>query len=137
MPRDPAKVASAIRPDYSLGSHVAPLGLAFSSPAMGPALAEGVFVGEHGSWNRRDLAGYKVVFVPFRGGRPAGNPVDFVTGVLNSGGKARGRPVGVTLDPRGALLIADDVSNTVWRVAPVRALTAPAPQAAAPPPRPG
>ena len=136
MPRDPAKVASAIRPDYSLGSHVAPLGLAFSSPAMGPALAEGVFVGEHGSWNRRDLAGYKVVFVPFRGGRPAGNPVDFVTGFLNADGKARGRPVGVTLDPRGALLIADDVSQTVWRVAPVRALIAPAPPAATAPSRP-
>lgn len=136
MPRNPAKVASAIRPDYSLGSHVAPLGLAFSSPAMGPALAEGVFVGEHGSWNRRDLAGYKVVFVPFRGGRPAGNPVDFVTGFLNADGKARGRPVGVTLDPRGALLIADDVSQTVWRVAPVRALIAPAPPATTAPSRP-
>lgn len=115
-PQNPQKVASAVRPDYSLGSHVAPLGLAFSSPAMGQAFAEGAFVGEHGSWNRRSFSGYKVVFVPFRAGRPAGEPVDFVTGFLNDGA-ARGRPVGVAIDPRGMLFIADDLSNTVWRVA--------------------
>jgi glucose/arabinose dehydrogenase len=114
-PQDPEKVASAIRPDYSLGSHVAALGLAFSSPVMGNRFAEGAFVGMHGSWNRSTPVGYKVVFVPFRGGRPAGDPIDFVTGFLHEG-KARGRPVGVTLDPRCALIVADDVSNTVWRV---------------------
>lgn len=115
-PQDPQKVASAIRPDYSMGSHVAPLGIAFSSAAMGARFAEGLFVGEHGSWNRSDPVGYKVVFVPFRGGRPSGQPVDFVTGFLGADGKTRGRPVGVTVDPRGALIVADDLSNTVWRV---------------------
>jgi glucose/arabinose dehydrogenase len=114
-PQDPEKVASTIRPDYSLGSHVAALGLAFSSPAMGEAFAEGAFVGMHGSWNRSAPVGYKVVFVPFRDGRPAGDPIDFVTGFLHEG-RARGRPVGVTLDPRGALIVADDLSNTIWRV---------------------
>ena len=114
-PQDPDKVASAVRPDYSLGAHVAALGLAFSTPAMGAEFAEGVFVGEHGSWNRSEPSGYKVVFVPFRDGRPAGDPVDFVTGFLVDG-KARGRPVGVTVDPRGALIIADDLSNAIWRV---------------------
>lgn len=116
QPQDPEKVASAIVPDYSLGSHVAALGVAFSSPAMGAEFAEGVFVGEHGSWNRSVVVGYKVVFVPFRDGRPVGDPVDFVTGFLGDDGKARGRPVGVTVDPRGALIVADDLSNTVWRV---------------------
>ncbi|MGH8638896.1 MAG: PQQ-dependent sugar dehydrogenase [Burkholderiales bacterium] len=118
QPQDPQKVASAIRPDYSLGSHVAALGLAFSNPAMGARFAEGVFVGEHGSWNRSVPVGYKVIFVPFRDGRPAGDPVDFVTGFLGSDGKARGRPVGVTVDPRGALIVADDLSNTIWRITP-------------------
>ena len=117
-PQDPQKVASAITPDYALGAHVAALGLAFSSAAMGPTVADGVFVGEHGSWNRPQPVGYKVVFVPFRNGRPAGNPVDFVTGFLSEDGKTRGRPVGVTVDPRGALIVADDLSNTVWRVTP-------------------
>ena len=119
-PQDPEKVASAIAPDYSLGSHVGALGLAFSMPVMGEQYAEGVFVGEHGSWNRKDPVGYKVVFVPFRDGRPAGDPIDFVTGFRDDDGKTRGRPVGVTVDPRGALIVADDLSNTVWRVAPVR-----------------
>jgi glucose/arabinose dehydrogenase len=117
-PQDPQKVASAIAPDYSLGSHVAALGLAFSMPAMGAGFADGVFVGEHGSWNREEPVGYKVVFVPFRAGRPAGPPVDFVSGFLGADGKTRGRPVGVTVDPRGALIVADDLSNTVWRVTP-------------------
>ncbi|MBA3676605.1 MAG: sorbosone dehydrogenase family protein [Sphingosinicella sp.] len=115
-PQDPQKVAAAIRPDYALGSHVAPLGLAFSSPAMGARFGDGVFVGEHGSWNRNDPSGYKVVFVPFRGGRPTGAPVDFVSGFMGADGKTRGRPVGVTVDPRGALIVADDLSNTIWRV---------------------
>ncbi|HEV7266265.1 MAG TPA: sorbosone dehydrogenase family protein [Falsiroseomonas sp.] len=118
-PQDPEKVAAAIRPDYALGSHVAALGLAFSSPAMGPQFAEGVFVGEHGSWNRNEPVGYRVVFVPFRDGAPVGDPVDVVTGFLTGGG-ARGRPVGVSVDPRGALIVADDLSNTVWRVTPSR-----------------
>ena len=117
-PQDPQKVASAIRPDYALGAHVAALGLAFSSPIMGGRFAEGVFVGEHGSWNREVPSGYKVVFIPFRGGRPAGDPIDFVTGFMGPDGKTRGRPVGVTLDPRGALIVADDLSNTIWRVTP-------------------
>ena len=116
MPQDPDKVASAITPDYSLGSHVAALGLDFSTAAMGAQFADGVFVGEHGSWNRSEPVGYKVVFVPFRNGRPTGDPVDFVTGFLGDDGKTRGRPVGVTVDPRGALIVADDLSNTVWRV---------------------
>ena len=116
QPQDPAKVASATKPDYSLGSHVAPLGIDFSSPAMGEKYAQGAFVGEHGSWNRENPVGYKVVFVPFTDGKPAGDPVDFVTGFRGEDGKTRGRPVGVTVDPHGALIIADDLSNTVWRV---------------------
>jgi glucose/arabinose dehydrogenase len=119
-PQDPEKVAAAISPDYSLGSHVAALGLAFSTPAMGGQFADGVFVGEHGSWNRLDPVGYKVVFVPFSNGQPAGPPVDFVSGFRDSDGKTRGRPVGVTADPRGALIIADDLSNTIWRVTAAR-----------------
>ena len=119
-PQDPGKVASAIVPDYSLGSHVAALGVAFSSPAMGGEFTDGVFVGEHGSWNRPDPIGYKVVFVPFRDGRPAGPPMDFVTGFRGDDGKTRGRPVGVTVDPHGALIVADDLSNTVWRVTRIR-----------------
>jgi glucose/arabinose dehydrogenase len=116
-PENPGKVAAAIRPDYSLGSHVAALGVAFSVPAMGAQFAEGVFVGEHGSWNRGVPSGYKVVFVPFRDGRPAGDPVDFVTG-FQAEDDTFGRPVGVAVDPRGALLVADDLSNTLWRVTP-------------------
>ncbi|MDJ0387326.1 sorbosone dehydrogenase family protein [Roseomonas sp. E05] len=116
QPQDPQKVASAIRPDYSLGAHVAALGLAFSTPAMGADFAEGVFVGEHGSWNRSPPDGYRVVFVPFRDGRPSGDPIDFVSGFLKDDESARGRPVGVSVDPRGALIVADDLSNTVWRV---------------------
>ncbi|HEU4820109.1 MAG TPA: sorbosone dehydrogenase family protein [Qipengyuania sp.] len=112
-------VSKTVRPDYSLGSHTAPLGLAFSNAAMGPQFADGAFVGMHGSWNREVPVGYKVVFVPFRGGRPSGKPVDVVTG-FQANGKTFGRPVGVTVDPRGALLIADDLSNTLWRVTPER-----------------
>ncbi len=119
-PANPALVAATVRPDYALGSHVATLGLAFSSPVMGAQFADGLFVGEHGSWNRSPPVGYRVIFIPFRNGRPAGPPVDFVTGFLGQDGKARGRPVGVTLDPRGALIVADDLSNTIWRVTPTR-----------------
>ena len=115
-PQDPKKVAAAIKPDYALGSHVAALGLHFSVPAMGENFANGAFVGEHGSWNRAKPVGYKVIFIPFSNGRPAGEPVEFVTGFRDADGKTRGRPVGVTVDPRGALLVADDLSNTVWRV---------------------
>lgn len=117
-PPRPDLVARAIVPDYALGSHVAPLGLAFSDARMPPSFASGAFVGEHGSWNRKPLAGYKVVFVPFANGRPSGAPVDFLTGFVSPEGDAWGRPVGVALDGRGALLVADDVGNAVWRVAP-------------------
>lgn len=117
-PQDPQKVASSITPDYALGSHVAALGLDFSNDAMGENFADGVFIGEHGSWNRKTPVGYKVVFVPFRDGMPAGPPVDFVTGFLGEDGKTRGRPVGVVVDPKGALIVADDLSNTIWRVTP-------------------
>lgn len=116
QPQNPKMVATAIKPDYSLGSHVAALGVDFSIPAMGDKYTEGVFIGEHGSWNRDNPVGYKVVFVPFSNGRPSGEPVDFATGFRGADGKTRGRPVGVTVDPRGALIIADDLSNTLWRV---------------------
>ena len=122
-PPRPDLVASAVSPDYALGSHVAPLGLAFSGGvALPPALASGAFVGEHGSWNRVPHSGYKVVFVPFAQGQPAGLPIDVLTGFLSAEGHAYGRPVGVAMDRRGALLVADDVGNVVWRVsgAPAR-----------------
>ena len=115
-PQDPDKVAAAITPDYALGSHVAALGLDFSTPALGERFADGVFIGEHGSWNRKHPVGYKVIFVPFSNGQPAGQPVEFVTGFRTEDGKTRGRPVGVTVDPRGALIVADDLANVVWRV---------------------
>ena len=117
QPPRPDLVAKAIAPDYALGSHVAPLGLAFATgPALLPALASGAYVGEHGSWNRKPRSGYKVVFVPFANGQPAGLPLDVLTGFVSPDGKAWGRPVGVAVDPRGALLVADDVGNAVWRV---------------------
>jgi len=121
-PQKPDMVRKAIRPDYALGSHVAALGIDFvTGTGLGPRFSEGAFVGEHGSWNRQDLAGYKVVWVPFANGRPAGEPVDFLTGFVGEDGHARGRPVGVTYDRvSGALLVADDLSNTVWRIAPTR-----------------
>jgi glucose/arabinose dehydrogenase len=109
--------ARTLVPDYALGSHVAPLGLTFADGArLGPRFAEGAFIGEHGSWNRRPRSGYEVVFVPFRDGRPAGPPVDVLTGFLSAAGEARGRPVGVAVDRRGGLLVADDVGNAVWRL---------------------
>ncbi|MDB5702920.1 MAG: Lsorbosone dehydrogenase [Sphingomonas bacterium] len=118
-PQRPDLVAAATPPDYALSSHVAPLGLAFSSASSLPAAYRGgVFVSEHGSWDRVPLNGYKVVYVPFRDGRPAGPPQDVVTGFLTPDGKAKGRPVGLAFDRTGALLIADDVGNVVWRVTP-------------------
>ncbi len=118
-PQDPDKVAATITPDYALGTHVAALGVDFSSEAMGEKFADGVFVGMHGSWNRADPVGYKVVFVPFSDGAPTGEPIDFVAGFLDrENNTTRGRPVGVTVDPRGALIVADDLTNAVWRVVP-------------------
>ena len=116
-PQRPDMVAKAIPPDYALSSHVAALGLAFYTGSSFPALFRGgAFVGEHGSWNRRELNGYRVVFIRFAGGKPVGKPMNFVAGFLDRDGNARGRPVGVAVDRTGALLIADDVGNTVWRV---------------------
>ena len=110
-------VASAIAPDYVLGAHVAALGLAFYDSEMFPARYRGgAFIGEHGSWNRKPRSGYKVVFVPFANGKPNGYPEDILTGFVDSGGNVRGRPVGVVVDRQGALLVADDVGNTIWRV---------------------
>jgi glucose/arabinose dehydrogenase len=120
-PQRPEMVAKAIKPDYGLGSHVAPLGLAFSDARTMPQnYASGAFVGEHGSWNRKPPSGYKVVFVPFEGGRPSSEPIDFLTGFLSPDGKAYGRPVGVAMDGKGGLLVADDVGNMIWRVAPAK-----------------
>jgi glucose/arabinose dehydrogenase len=119
-PQKPELVAQAIVPDYAVGNHTASLGLAFSEGALLPeGLREGAFVGQHGSWNRDPPAGYKVTFVPFRDGRPDGMPIDVLTGFLSPDGDAYGRPVGVAIDRAGALLVADDVGNVVWRVAPV------------------
>ena len=117
-PQNPEAVAKAIPPDYSLGNHVAPLGLAFARGELLPQqFRTGAFVGEHGSWNRSPFSGYKVVFVPFAQGKPSGLPVDVLTGFLD-GNQARGRPVGVAIDKAGALLVADDVGNTIWRLMP-------------------
>ena len=116
-PPRPDLVAQSVAPDYALGAHVAPLGMAFSNPKTMPAaLANGVFVGEHGSWNRQPLSGYKVSFVPFDGAQPAGKKIDVLTGFTSPEGNAYGRPVGVAFDKRGALLVADDVGNVIWRV---------------------
>jgi glucose/arabinose dehydrogenase len=120
-PQDPDLVAAALVPDYALGAHTASLGLAWSAGADLPSrFRQGMFVGQHGSWNRKRLTGYKVIFVPFVNGRPAGPPIDVLTGFLDAGNHAQGRPVGVAIDKRGALLVADDVGNVVWRVAGVR-----------------
>lgn len=120
-PQRPDLVEKAIPPDYALSSHVAPLGLAFyTANSLPQKYRGGAFVGEHGSWDRQKFNGYKVVFVPFSGGHPSGKAEDVVTGFLNAQGEARGRPVGVAIDKSGALLIADDVGNTVWRVSSAR-----------------
>ena len=119
-PQRPELVRRAVVPDYALGSHVAPLGLSFvADGGLGRNFTDGALVGQHGSWNRSDLAGYRVVFIPYRNGRPVGDPIDFLTGFIEDG-QARGRPVGVTYDPAHQVVyVADDLSNTVWRVAPV------------------
>ena len=114
-PPRPDLVAKATRPDYALGNHVAPLGLAFSQGSSLP-FGEGAFVGQHGSWNRRPPSGYNVVFIPFRDGKPSGSPLEVLSGFLSPEGDAYGRPVGVAIDRRGALLVVDDVGNTIWRV---------------------
>ena len=120
-PQRPDLVARAIAPDYALGPHTASLGLAFAGDArLGSAFAEGAFVGQHGSWNRRPPSGYKVIFVPFARGRPDGDAVDVLTGFLDERGNAQGRPVGVVVAKDGALLVADDVGNVVWRVSAAR-----------------
>ncbi len=117
-PENPQAVASALRPDYALGAHTASLGLHFYDGAsFAPTYRGGAFIGQHGSWNREPKSGYKVVFVPFAAGRPSGAPQDFLTGFLNAEGEALGRPVGVITDRSGALLVADDVGNVIWRVA--------------------
>jgi glucose/arabinose dehydrogenase len=119
QPPRPDLVSRAIVPDFALGPHVAPLGMAFySGKLLGRRFEGGAFVGEHGSWNRRPLSGYKVVFVPFADGLPSGLPEDVLTGFVDGNGDALGRPVGVAIDRAGALLVADDVGNTIWRVTP-------------------
>jgi glucose/arabinose dehydrogenase len=118
-PQRPDLVAKAIPPDYALGAHTASLGLAFDTGDLFPAsMKNGAFIGQHGSWNRNPHSGYKVIFVPFENGKPSGKPQDILTGFLNDKDEAQGRPVGVKIDKQGALLVADDVGNTVWRVAP-------------------
>jgi glucose/arabinose dehydrogenase len=119
-PQKPDLVARAIKPEYALGAHTASLGLAFYNADLLPARYRGgAFIGQHGSWNRKPLIGYKVVFVPFANGAPTGSmPEDILTGFVSKEGDAYGRPVGVVVDSKGALLVADDVGNRVWRIAP-------------------
>jgi glucose/arabinose dehydrogenase len=124
-PQNPELVARAIPPDYALGAHTASLGLCWSGSSTLPEpFRQGMFVGQHGSWNRKLHSGYKVVFIPFADGKPSGAPIDVLTGFLNAKDEALGRPVGVAMDKHGALLVADDVGNAVWRVS---ALNPPAP----------
>ena len=124
-PQRPDLVAKAIAPDYALGAHTASLGLTFNTGTLFPDnMKNGAFVGQHGSWNRKPRSGYKVIFVPFADGRPSGKPQDVLTGFLDNKGEAQGRPVGVKIDKQGALLVADDVGNNVWRVTPVGAKAA-------------
>jgi glucose/arabinose dehydrogenase len=116
-PQRPDLVSKAIVPDYALGPHTASLGLAFANGSgLPPQFSNGVFIGQHGSWNRNPASGYKVIFIRFQHGKPVGEPVDVLTGFLDENGNARGRPVGVAVDGRGGLLVADDVGNRVWRV---------------------
>jgi len=116
-PQNPELVAKAIAPDYAVGPHTASLGLTFAEGSTLPApFTHGAFIGQHGSWNRKPHSGYKVIFVPFEGGQPKGQPVDVLTGFLDKDEKAMGRPVGVVIDKQGDLLVADDVGNKVWRV---------------------
>ena len=112
-------VAKAITPDYALGAHTGSLGLVFSgNNYLTEQFAGGAFIAQHGSWNRKPRSGYKVIFVPFIDGRPRGEPVDVLTGFISPDGAAYGRPVGLAIDQAGALLVADDVGNIVWRVKP-------------------
>ncbi|MDQ2151116.1 sorbosone dehydrogenase family protein [Alcaligenaceae bacterium C4P045] len=121
QPQKPELVAKAIKPDYALGTHVAPLGMTFAEGNTLPQqFANGAFVGLHGSWNRKPRSGYSVIFVPFANGKPSGQPIDVLTDFVNANGDANGRPVGVTIDKKGGLLVADDVGNVVWRVAGTR-----------------
>ncbi len=116
-PQRPDLVAKALVPDYALGAHTASLGLTFAEGNTLPArFNSGAFVGQHGSWNRKPRSGYKVVFVAFASGHPVGDPIEVLTGFMDAKGGARGRPVGVAMDKGGALLVADDVGNVVWRV---------------------
>jgi glucose/arabinose dehydrogenase len=116
-PQNPDLVAKAIAPDYAVGPHTASLGLSFAEGNTLPAqFKDGAFIGQHGSWNRKPHSGYKVIFVPFTGGKPSGKPVDVLTGFLDKDENALGRPVGVVIDQQGGLLVADDVGNKVWRV---------------------
>ncbi|WP_434558210.1 PQQ-dependent sugar dehydrogenase [Pseudomonas sp. Z4-20] len=116
-PQNPDLVAKAIAPDYAVGPHTASLGLTFAEGSKLPApFTQGAFIGQHGSWNRKPHSGYKVIFVPFNGGKPVGQPVDVLTGFLSTDEKAQGRPVGVVIDKQGGLLVADDVGNKIWRV---------------------
>ena len=125
-PRRPDLVATAIVPDYALGPHTASLGLAYARGFSNGHFGRGMFVAQHGSWNRQPRSGYKVIFVPFANGAPSGQPLDVLTGFLDeTDGDSRGRPVGVALDKRGALLVADDVGNRIWRVRAVDAAAAP------------
>lgn len=118
-PQYPEKVASAVKPDYALGNHTASLGLAFYHAELMSQYHGGALIGQHGSWNRKPHSGYKVIFIPFQHGQPAGPPQDVLTGFLSENGKAFGRPVGVAVDISGAILVADDVGNKIWRLSPV------------------
>ncbi|WP_397451866.1 PQQ-dependent sugar dehydrogenase [Pseudomonas sp. NA-150] len=123
-PARPDMVAKAIAPDYAVGPHTASLGLAFADGKLPAPFSQGMFVGQHGSWNRNPHSGYKVIFIPFTNGKPNGMPVDLLTGFLNADDKAQGRPVGVVNDQHGGVLVADDVGNVIWRVSAVKAQTA-------------
>jgi len=120
-PQRPELVAKAIVPDYALGAHTASLGLAFYTADLLPQFKNGALIGQHGSWNRKPHSGYKLIFVPFANGKPSGPPQDVLTGFLSKDGKAYGRPVGVVTDKTGAILLADDVGNVVWRITPAGA----------------
>ncbi|MNR10989.1 hypothetical protein D3C85_1272650 [compost metagenome] len=116
-PQDPALVAKAIAPDYAVGPHTASLGLTFAEAQALPApFDQGAIIGQHGSWNRKPHSGYKVLFVPFRDGKPSGQPIDLLSGFLDANDNAMGRPVGVVNDHKGGVLVADDVGNKIWRI---------------------
>ncbi|WP_347454949.1 sorbosone dehydrogenase family protein [Acinetobacter thermotolerans] len=117
-PQNPELVARAVKPDYALGNHTASLGLTFYKANLMPQYRDGALIGQHGSWNRKPHSGYKVIFVPFQNGQPAGQPQDILTGFLSNKGEALERPVGVAVDAEGAILVADDVGNVIWRVSP-------------------